>query len=497
MTSSGLIVDTLADQLYNKLLKIDPYTYHLIPELAQRWEILDSGARYILHLRKNVSFQKTRWFKPMRNMNANDVVFSFNRMFVRKHPYHNLNGGHYLYFDSLQFIYTVQSIHKLDNYTVEICLKQPNVSFLWHLATHHAPILSAEYANILMKENKKEKIDYLLVGTGPFMLNEYHAGQYIRLKKHDAFWKGKPCMPQVIIDLAAGGTGYLSKLLTRECDVLAYPAASQLSILRNDLRLILSPSMNIAYLVFNTQKKPLDNINVRRAIAYSINNKRLMQSIYYGTVEMATSILPRTSWAYDQKANTTEYNPEKSITLLKQAGVDNLSLQLCVPTRSQVYNSSPLKTAELIQADMAQVDIHVSIVSVQGQSQEQHLSDMNYDIILSGWVIDSNDPDNLFRPLLNCAAIDSQTNLSYWCDPSFDYLLHKSLLSQNIVQRIIYYQNAQKILAEQLPILPLVYFLHLQVYHHDIQGLILTPFGNISFADVCRKNNINRLCKLH
>ncbi len=91
-------------------------------------------------------------------------------------------------------------------------------------------------------------------------------------------------MPQVVVDLGSGGTGRLSKLLTGECDVLAWPAASQLSILRDDprLRLTLRPGMNVAYLAFNTAKPPLNNAAVRHALALAINNQRLMQSIYYG-----------------------------------------------------------------------------------------------------------------------------------------------------------------------------------------------------------------------
>ena len=74
----------------------------------------------------------------------------------------------------------------------------------------------------------------------------------------------------------------------------AWPAASQLSILRDDprLRLTLRPGMNIAYLAFNTDKPPLNNPAVRHALALAINNQRLMQSIYYGTAETAASILP-------------------------------------------------------------------------------------------------------------------------------------------------------------------------------------------------------------
>ncbi|SUH03453.1 peptide ABC transporter substrate-binding protein [Salmonella enterica subsp. enterica] len=56
--SSGLIVDTLAAQLYDRLLDVDPYTYRLVPELAESWEVLDNGATYRFHLRRDVSFQK-------------------------------------------------------------------------------------------------------------------------------------------------------------------------------------------------------------------------------------------------------------------------------------------------------------------------------------------------------------------------------------------------------------------------------------------------------
>ena len=74
--SSGLIVDTLAAQLYDRLLDVDPYTYRLVPELAESWEVLDNGATYRFHLRNNVPFQTTAWFKPTRNFNADDVIFT-------------------------------------------------------------------------------------------------------------------------------------------------------------------------------------------------------------------------------------------------------------------------------------------------------------------------------------------------------------------------------------------------------------------------------------
>ncbi len=487
-TSSGLIVDTLAAQLYDRLLDVDPYTYRLVPELAESWEVLDNGATYRFRLRDNVAFQSTPWFTPHRALNADDVVFTFQRIFNRNHPWHNINGDSFPYFDSLQFADSVDSVRKLDNRTVEFRLKKPDASFLWHLATHYASVMSAEYADELAKKDRQEQIDRQPVGTGPYQLDEYRAGQYIRLQRHEKFWRGKPLMQQVVVDLGSGGTGRLSKLLTGECDVLAWPAASQLTILRDDprLRLTLRPGMNIAYLAFNTNKPPLNNPQVRHALALSINNQRLMQSIYYGTAETAASILPRASWAYDNEAKITEYNPDQARERLKALGLENLTLQLWVPTSSQPWNPSPLKTAELIQADMAQVGVKVVIVPVEGRFQEARLMDMNHDLTLTGWATDSNDPDSFFRPLLSCAAINSQTNFAHWCNHEFDDVLQKALASQQLAARIDDYDEAQQILARELPVLPLASSLRLQAHRYDIKGLVLSPFGSASFAGVSR-----------
>ncbi|WP_333849333.1 ABC transporter substrate-binding protein SapA [Leclercia sp.] len=487
--SSGLIVDTLAAQLYDRLLDVDPYTYRLVPELAESWEVLDNGATYRFRLRDDVNFQTTPWFKPTRKLNADDVVFTFQRIFNRDHAWHYVNGGSFPYFDSLQFADTVKNVRKLDNRTVEFTLARPDASFLWHLATHYASVMSSEYATQLTLQDKQELMDRQPVGTGPFQIAEYRAGQYVRLQRHEKFWRGKPLMPQVVVDLGSGGTGRLSKLLTGECDVLAWPAASQLTILRDDprLRLTLRPGMNIAYLAFNTNKPPLNNPAVRHALALAINNQRLMQSIYYGTAETAASILPRASWAYDSEAKITEYNPDKSREQLKALGADNLTLQLWVPTSSQAWNPSPLKTAELLQADLAQVGVKVVIIPVEGRFQEARLMDMNHDLTLAGWATDSNDPDSFFRPLLSCAAIDSQTNYAHWCHREFDDILRKALSTQQLAARIDAYDEAQNILAKELPVLPLASSLRLQAYRYDIKGLVLSPFGNASFAGVSRE----------
>lgn len=488
MAINGPIIDVLSAQLYDRLLDIDPYTYRLVPSLAVRWEVLDEGRLFRFYLHRDIPFQRTAWFTPTRTLNADDVVFTLQRLFDFQSPWHKVNGGHYPYFDSLQYTDKVESIEKRDDYTVDVRLKTPDAAFLWHLATYYAPILSAEYAEQLTRQKREAQLDRLPVGTGPFLLDRYRSGQYLRLVRNEHYWRGVPGMPQVVIDLSEGGTGQLSKMLTGECDVLAYPVASQLAALKNDprLRLMFRPGMNVAYLAFNTRKAPLDNKFVRRALAMAINNRRLLQAIYYGTAEPAVSILPRVSWAYDNQLPAVPYNPTQAYQLLQALGVHKLKLDLWVPTASESWNPSPLKMAELIQADLAHIGIRVNIVPIKGRLAKTRLTGKGYDLLLTGWNTDSNDPDSFFHPLLSCAAIASRTNYAHWCNRNFDMLLENALLTPALSPRMENYLAAQRLLADELPMLPLASSLRQQAYRYDIKGLVLSPFGNISFAGVYR-----------
>lgn len=113
--------------------------------------------------------------------------------------------------------------------------------------------------------------------------------------------------------------------------------------------------------------------------------------------------------------------------------------------------------------------------------------DMSHDLTLSGWATDSNAPNSFFRSLLSCAAINLQTNFVHWCNPEFDHVLRKALSSQQLASRIEAYDEAQNILAKELPILPLASSLRLQAYRYDIKGLVLSLFGNASFAGIYRE----------
>ncbi len=95
LTDGGLTAETLSAQIFDRLLLLDPISHKPLPDLAKSWTISDDGLVYTFKLRDNVPFQHTTWFTPTRPMNADDVVFSFERIIDPDHPFHNISGGRY------------------------------------------------------------------------------------------------------------------------------------------------------------------------------------------------------------------------------------------------------------------------------------------------------------------------------------------------------------------------------------------------------------------
>ncbi|SQD03430.1 peptide ABC transporter, substrate-binding protein [Escherichia coli] len=147
--------------------------------------------------------------------------------------------------------------------------------------------MSAEYARKLEKEDRQEQLDRQPVGTGPYQLSEYRAGQFIRLQRHDDFWRGKPLMPQ-----GSGGfrlRRHRTSVETPDRGNATFwpgllPASYPFCVDDPRLRLTLRPGMNVAYLAFNTAKPPLNNPAVRHALALAINNQRpdAIHLLWYG-----------------------------------------------------------------------------------------------------------------------------------------------------------------------------------------------------------------------
>lgn len=503
-SDAGTSMNVVTEQIYNKLFEISN-TAIPTPILAQSYSISPDGKIITIYLRKGIKFHHTDWFKPTRDFNADDVVFSLNRVLGYetylptleqsavdyKNPQYRIfheqaKKVRFPYFESIKLNQKIESVKALNPHTVQITLFKPDASILSHLASQYAIIFSQEYAVQLNADDNLVQLDLLPVGTGPYKVKNYFRNQYVRLEKNEDYWKKDAKIKNIIIDLSTDRTGRLVKFFNGECQIASYPEVSQLGLLKeNDKRYYVKSAegMNLAYLAFNFQNAVIQNEQVRRAIAQAINRQRIIKTIYHNTATVANNIIPNISWA--SSVNTPDFaydfNPSEAKKVLQDK---QLHLNMWVLNEEQVYNPAPLKTAELIKEDLNNVGVNVTIRSVTRTFLIDQLNKKseNYDMILTGWLAGNLDPDSFMRPILSCNAASEMTNLSNWCDEDFDQLMDKALDSPNLWERAHVYNQAQELILSKLPIVPLANMKRVLVVNSRVRHIEMNPFGSLNFS---------------
>ena len=503
-SDAGTSMNVVTEQIYNKLFEISN-TAIPTPILAQSYSISADGKIITIYLRKGIKFHHTDWFKPTRDFNADDVVFSLNRVLGYetylptleqsavdyKNPQYRIfheqaKKVRFPYFESIKLNQKIESVKALNPHTVQITLFKPDASILSHLASQYAIIFSQEYAVQLNADDNLVQLDLLPVGTGPYKVKNYFRNQYVRLEKNEDYWQKDAKIKNIIIDLSTDRTGRLVKFFNGECQIASYPEVSQLGLLKeNDKRYYVKSAegMNLAYLAFNFQNSVIQDEQVRRAIAQAINRQRIIKTIYHNTATVANNIIPNISWA--SSVNTPDFaydfNPSEAKKVLQDK---QLHLNMWVLNEEQVYNPAPLKTAELIKEDLNNVGVNVTIRSVTRTFLIDQLNKKseNYDMILTGWLAGNLDPDSFMRPILSCNSASEMTNLSNWCDEDFDQLMDKALDSPNLWERAHAYNQAQELILSKLPIVPLANMKRVLVVNSRVRHIEMNPFGSLNFS---------------
>ncbi|TYB08407.1 ABC transporter substrate-binding protein [Aggregatibacter actinomycetemcomitans] len=502
---AGTSMNVVTEQIYNKLFEISNTSAVPTPVLAQSYSLSPDGKVITIHLRKGIKFHHTDWFKPTRDFNADDVVFSLNRVLgyetylptleqtsvSYKNPQYRIfheqaKKVRFPYFESIKLNQKIESVKAINPHTVEIILFKPDSSILSHLASQYAIIFSQEYAVQLNADDNLVQLDTLPVGTGPYKVKNYFRNQYVRLEKNKDYWKKDAKINDIIIDLSTDRTGRLIKFFNGECQIASYPEVSQLGLLQeNDERYYIKSveGMNLAYLAFNFQKTALQDEQLRRAISQAINRQRIIKTIYHNTATVANNIIPNISWA--SAVNTPDfdydYNPQQAKRILQDK---KLSLSMWVINEEQVYNPAPLKTAELIKADLANAGVEVNIRSVTRTFliEQLHKKAEDYDMILTGWLGGNLDPDSFMRPILSCSTSNEITNLSNWCSEKFDQIMDEALDTSNQRVRSAAYNQAQTLILSELPIIPIANVKRVLVASSRVQNIDMSPFGSLNFS---------------
>jgi dipeptide transport system substrate-binding protein len=473
--------------LYNRLVEFDPGTTKVVPGLAETWEISKDGRAYTFHLRPNVAFHETAYFKPTRTMNADDVIFSFERALKRDHPYHGVGGGNYIFFSGMNLDKLIVSITKIDDRTVRFNLTRPESPFLADLAMHFAVVLSAEYADQLAKAKTKDKIDVEPIGTGPWQLKRYVKDNTIRYDAHAKYWRGRSPLDHFVFAITPDASVRVQKLKAGECNLIAEPPPQDLAGIETHpkLKLMREPGANVGYVAFNTKKAPFDNRDVRRAINMALNRVAYLDVIYRGTAMLATNALPPNVWGANGSIKPTKFDTVGAKALLRKAGYpDGFDTELWTLPVSRPYNPNGKKMGELMQADLAKIGVRVKILTYDWPTYLAKARHGDHQMMQFGWSSDNGDPDNFLSTLLSCSAVLNGGNTARWCDHEYDALVIKARAVTDLKTRTDLYFKAEEIFARELPWVPVAHATVFRGMSRNVEGYRINPLGTEEFYPI-------------
>jgi len=494
-TSIGQVVDNI----FEGLMKYKAGTTSILSCLATSWEISADGKEITFHLRKGIKFHDGTDF------NADAVVFSFARQYDPNHPYHQYGKW---FFWGYMFSDIIVA-KKIDDYTVKLVLKRPNVSILTSLALYQVSMVSPTNA-----EKYKEDAFKHPCGSGPFKFVEWVKDDYITLEANEDYWEERASLDKLIFKVIPDPSARLMALEVGEVQGIEYPNPADFDRIddNKDLVLMTQPGMNVGYLAINTGYgyidenkngirdidleslvktpgyfEPLTKKKVRQAINMAIDKQSIVDNIYMGTAIKAKNGMPPFMLGYNDDIEDYPYDPERAKELLAEAGYpDGFEVTLHVMPVSRPYMFDPPKIGEAIQSYLAAVGIKVKFYQVDWSSYLQETKDGKHQICLLGWTGDNGDPDNFMNGLYgtNGASIGIAGNRAFYINDTAQELLSAALATYDDEKRATYYQKVQEMIHEDAAWVYLVHSTQNMVFRNNIKGYTLSPTGREFFYPV-------------
>jgi peptide/nickel transport system substrate-binding protein len=307
------------------------------PDLATSWDVSDDGTVYTFNLQMGVTFQDGTAFS------AKDVKFSLDRARAAD----SVNA-------QKQLFAGIESVDVVDPLTVKVTLKAPDGALPFKLAWGDAVMVAPESAD----QNATHPI-----GTGPFMFKDWAQGDHITLSAYEGYWGTQPKLREATFRFISDPTAAFASMMAGDVDAFPnYPAPETAAQFKSDPRfkLIIGSTEGETILAMNERNAPLDDIRVREAIAHAINRKDLIDGAMFGYGTPIGSHFAPHNPAYVDLTDLSNYDPEKSKALLKEAGVSDLKLRLALPPPSYARRSG-----EIIQAELAAVGIQTEITNME------------------------------------------------------------------------------------------------------------------------------------
>ena len=441
-------------QIFDPLLKLDG---DAVPQpcLAESWDRVDDTT-IIFHIKKGVKFHNGD------EMKASDVKFSLDRALASPEFHEVLNG--------------INGVEVLDDYTIKLTTEKPMATILNNLSHDCIVVLNEKY----VKENG-DKIGQKPMGTGPYKFVSWESGDRVVLEAFPEYWRGEAAVKNLIFRNVVEETNRTIGLETGELDIIYNVGSMDKKKIKDDGRfnLIEAPQARVEYLGFNVKKKPYDNPKVREAISYTLDQKPIIDTVFLGSAEPATSIIgPKILYSVEVEKFTQ--NLEKAKELLKEAGYPN-GFKAKLWTSD---NPSRRDMAIIIQDQLKQIGIDVTVETLEWGAYLDGTGRGEQEMYLLGWTTVTRDPDYGIAELTSTETQGNAGNRSFYSNPELDKLLKAGKIEMNPEKRKEIYKKAQEIIRRDIPMYMILYPTQAVATQKNIKGFKLRTMNSYEIYEV-------------
>jgi ABC-type oligopeptide transport system substrate-binding subunit len=431
----------VVSQLFGRLLSRTP-ELDVIPDIAKSWEILDEGRTYLFHLRDDV-----RW-SDGQTLTAADFVFSLHyhldpaSLVLDPERWDDVVGA--VSYRRGEGVKDDIGIKALDPHTLLIQLVQPAGPFL-DLLVGFFPL--PKHVIAIHGQNWTEPAN--IVTSGAFLLESWEKGQSLCLKRNpDYYGHFSGNVERIELSLVSDHEKCLAPFEADEFDFLPIrffsPNNQFQAIQRNASDHVIWPDYSTIALRFDTTRPPFDDPRLRRALVLATDRQTLAQVYNRGLISPATGGVIPTGLPGHMAGTALPYNPEAARKLLLEAGYPG---GRGLPTIRVLGDGND----HLLQA--WERELGLSVEQDKTDTFEAYLQKAErerYHVLLVYWFADNPDPDGFLRQFM-------QRQKNYWPDQNYFQLVESARQITDHGERMRLYRQAEDILLEACPIMPLSY----------------------------------------
>ena len=452
------------------------------PNLAESWRVSPDGKGWTFLLRKRVKFHDGTPF------DAAAAKYHFERILDTKEA------------SSIKSLYTgIEEIRTPDDYTIVFRTKAPFGPFLNYMAHGGAGIVSRAAVERWGKDYPVHP-----VGTGPYKLEEFVAGQRVVLARNDAFWGGRPCFDRIVFRTIPEDGARAAALETGEVDTIVPVAVNSVARLRQqkDLVIVPKPVITMMYIGFNLSKEPFNDLTVRQALSMAIDRQSIVGKILDGFATLADSPMAKGTFGY-APSPTYGYDPAKAKAQLQSAGwtpgpggvlqKSGRPLKFVLWTPQDLYLKD-IAVAQAAQAQLRAVGADVDLKVVEAANWFTTLKvppgQAPYDMFM--WSLTPSTGDG-YQQLNELSRSDPDPsrppmawNLTHYANPKVDELINAAGSTTNQNRRKAALKEAQGVIMHDAPLVFLYSLNFVLGYKANLVGVRLLPNRFVDFREAKR-----------